>query len=124
MNTMTRRKRRERSSVPSRPAEETDKWARWRRLGRDVGVNVVANLLAAAAIYLLAVAGGYLKANPTIIALIVVMIALPAAAAVSVYGFVLAARGGRWRAVGALLFLLMITAMSEIGRRLQPWLPF
>lgn len=32
-------------------------------LARDVAVNVVANLIAAGIVYLLAVAGGYLRAN-------------------------------------------------------------
>ncbi|GIH14714.1 hypothetical protein Raf01_28860 [Rugosimonospora africana] len=35
-----------------------------RKFARDVGVNVLANLCAAAVIYLAAVAGGYLSRNP------------------------------------------------------------
>jgi hypothetical protein len=39
---------------------------RAKRFARDVGINVLANLIAAGIIYLAAVAAGYLKANPAL----------------------------------------------------------
>ncbi|MDQ1751698.1 MAG: hypothetical protein QOE71_2754 [Pseudonocardiales bacterium] len=42
----------------SEPSQSRTRWL------RDVGVNVIANLVAAAIIYLLAVAFGYVKAHP------------------------------------------------------------
>jgi hypothetical protein len=38
-----------------------------RRFAYDVGINILANLFAAAIVYLLAIVGGYLKANPAVL---------------------------------------------------------
>ncbi|WP_433343849.1 hypothetical protein [Micromonospora sp. CA-111912] len=49
-----------------------------RKLARDVGVNVLANLIAAAIIFLLAVAGDFLTANPLIVAGVAILLAATA----------------------------------------------
>ncbi|MFI1194304.1 hypothetical protein ACH4T9_13745 [Micromonospora sp. NPDC020750] len=54
-----------------------------RKLARDVGVNVLANLIAAAIIFLLAVAGDFLAANPLIVVGVAVL--LLATAGVGLY---------------------------------------
>jgi len=48
------------------------------RLGRDVAVNVVANLIAAAIIYLAAVAAGYLQPRKVPIVIISLLVVLAA----------------------------------------------
>lgn len=50
--------------------------ARFKRFMRDVGVNVLANLLAGAVIYLIATAFGYLAAQPLVVLLAGLLIGL------------------------------------------------
>ncbi|MFI0795007.1 hypothetical protein ACH4OY_20315 [Micromonospora rubida] len=45
-----------------------------RRFARDVGVTVLANLVAAAIIFLLAVAGDFLTANPLVVAGVAILL--------------------------------------------------
>jgi hypothetical protein len=54
------------SAVPDAPTDQRRDSAA--RLGRDVGVNVIANLIAAAIIYLLGVVAGLLPSSPAAIA--------------------------------------------------------
>ncbi|MEH1098199.1 hypothetical protein [Micromonospora sp. CPCC 205561] len=56
-------------TTPSQPAAPA------RSFARDVFVNVLANLIAAAIIYLLAVLSGYLKSNPLILILAFLVVA-------------------------------------------------
>src|SRR5918992_3020035 len=67
------------------PAPEPDGRQRLFTFGRDVLVNVVANLVAAAFIYLAAVVGGYIDANPRIISTAASILALAALTTIS-YG--------------------------------------
>jgi hypothetical protein len=66
------------------------------KFARDVAVNVVANLVAAAIIYILAVVGGYLRANNLILdwALFIIWVAAGSAVAV---GLEELAHRRRWR---------------------------
>jgi hypothetical protein len=53
--------------------------ARITRFGRDLALNVLGNLATAAILYLVAVAGGYLKANPGLIGTAAAFLVLSAA---------------------------------------------
>ncbi|MEU7587367.1 hypothetical protein AB0A95_13810 [Micromonospora sp. NPDC049230] len=102
-------------------ATEEHRQRGWRKLARDAGVNVVANLIAAAIIYLLAVAAGYLNANRKIIAgLLTIPVILVIVGAILYIGFV-APRWGRWQwLVVPLVLLLMSAAVLGLGY-LRSW---
>jgi glucose-6-phosphate-specific signal transduction histidine kinase len=89
----------------------------WRKLARDVGVNVVANLLAAAVIYMAAVAGGYLQSNEGLMkfALLLVLTAVFVLAVTAVWE--LADRFGWWGGVPAavILSVILVCALSSDG---------
>ncbi len=102
-------------------ADETPPGNGWRRLARDVGVNVTANLIAAAIIYLLAVAGGYLNANRWIIAGILTFPIILVTVAVMLYIVVLANRWGRWQMVGVGLVLVLLAGATIALGYLHMW---
>ncbi|MFF3869096.1 hypothetical protein [Micromonospora sp. NPDC001898] len=95
-----------------------------RKLARDVGVNVLANLIAAAIIFLLAVAGDFLAANPLIV--VGVAILLVATAGVGLYVWFdqrdfQAVLGGMTLYLMLLGFVLLVgglvTVVGLLGRR-------
>ncbi|MBQ1018588.1 hypothetical protein KBX71_12045 [Micromonospora sp. D93] len=93
----------------------------WRELARDAGVNVVANLIAAAIIYLLAVAGGYLNANPWIIAGILTPPLILAGVAAMLYALALLGRWGRWPWLALPVVLLVLAGTVVVLIYLHKW---
>ena len=85
-------------------------------MARDVGVNVVANLLAAAVIYMGAVAGGYVTSNERLMTFAVWFV-LTAVGMLGIAAVVeLAERFGWWGGVpAAVILIVLFCAFSTDG---------
>ncbi len=92
-------------------AAEEEQRNRWRSLARDVGVNVIANLIAGAIGYLLAVAFGYLQGNRWLIATLLTLLGF---AGIMLVAWV-SPRWGRWHFVGLILMVLMLAGTVAAG---------
>ncbi|MEU7610112.1 hypothetical protein [Micromonospora sp. NPDC049204] len=99
-------------TTPLQPATST------RSLARDVLVNVLANLIAAAIVYVLAVLGGYLKSNPLILGLAFAVLALagiPAVLYMTLWSDRRHTRIGDYLTFAVIACLVAAIAMWKIG---------
>ncbi|WP_405099622.1 hypothetical protein [Micromonospora sp. NBC_01412] len=83
-----------------------------RKFARDVGVNVLANLIAAAIIFLLAVAGDFLTANPLVVAGVAIL--LLATAGIGLYIW-FDQRDFQAVLSGMTLYLMLVGLVSLVG---------